>query len=138
MAFPCPRHGGCVQLDTYGYPGEYIENQGQHGHVDLYPLPSKPLLQVLRHGDNSCCDVNRQEYPAESQQWPDGLLKRQRIKAQDSTHGNSFPPVLSAAILRKQKGSVPCNVFEKQTDFFSLLRRRANSWRNYYNSLRSF
>lgn len=112
-------------MDTYGYLGEYIENQGQHGHVDLYPLPSKPLLQVLGHGDYSCCDVNRHKDPAESQQCPGGLLKRQRIKERHRIQhmGTAFSPVLSVAILRKQKGTVPCNVFEKQTEFFSLLRR---------------
>lgn len=34
-----------------------------------------------------------------------------------------FPPVLSVATLKKQKGTVPGDVFQQQTDFFSLLRR---------------
>lgn len=78
MPYSCPSHKGCVQWDTYGYLGEYIENEGQYRHVDLYPLPSKSLLQVLRHGDHSSCDVNRHKDPAKSQKCPGSLIKRQR------------------------------------------------------------
>lgn len=135
MTYPCPRHKGCVRLDTYGYLGEYIENEGQYGHVDLNPLPSKSLLQVLRHGDNSRCDVNRHKDPAKSQKCPGSLLKEtEKIKARDSTQGNIL---LLSSCLRKQKGTVACNIFGKQTDFFSVLKLDVK-WRNDYDTVRNF
>ena len=37
---------------THGDLGEDVEEEGQHGQVDPDPLSTKPLPQVLRHGEH--------------------------------------------------------------------------------------
>lgn len=43
---------GVSVTDTYWDLGENVEAEGQHREVDTDSLSSKPLLQVLGHGDH--------------------------------------------------------------------------------------
>lgn len=102
---PLPEPKGLHPVDTYRYLGEYVENEGQHRHVDLYPLPSKSLLQILRHGYHSSCYVNRYKDPAKSQQCPGSLVERGRKERHMIQHtGTPF----SYPVPMDKKRSVRC------------------------------